>query len=71
MREYSDRVGLALLRMHRENARFADESVDDVEWQEARDRIVGRLQRLRNQDGIETKAAADPISLIGWALARR
>jgi hypothetical protein len=71
MREYSDRVGLALLRMHRENARFADESVDDVEWQEARDRIVGRLQRLRDQDGIETKAAADPISLIGWALARR
>ena len=51
MREYSDRVALGLLRMHRENAKFADESVEDAEWQEARDRIVDRLQQLREQDG--------------------
>ena len=31
MREYSDRVALALLRMHRENAAFADEGGQDAE----------------------------------------
>ena len=49
MRQYSDRVALALLRMHRENASYATESVDDREWQEARERIIERLQRLREQ----------------------
>lgn len=68
MREYSDRVALALLRMHRENARFADESVDDQEWQEARERIVERLQRLREEGEIETKSAVDPVELIASAL---
>ena len=50
MREYSDRVALALLRMHREQAALADEDVDNGEWQEARDRIVARLQRIRERD---------------------
>ena len=53
MREYSDRTALALLRMHRENASFGDESVEETEWQEARDRIVERLSRLREQGEIE------------------
>jgi len=58
MRIYSDRVALALLRMHRDNVKFADETVDDAEWQEARDRIVERLQRLRE---VENKAeVTDP-----------
>jgi hypothetical protein len=59
MREYSDRTALALLRMHRENARFDDESVEDREWQEARERIVERLERLREQGGVETKGVVD------------
>ena len=67
MREYSDRAALALLRMHRENASYADESVDDAEWQEARERIVERLTRIRERDAIETKSA-DVAALIGWAL---
>ena len=50
MREYSDRVALALLRMHRDTAKIADEPIDDVEFEEARERIVARLQRLREQD---------------------
>lgn len=50
MREYNDRTGLALLRMHRENAAIASESLDDAEWQEARDRILARLQRMRERD---------------------
>lgn len=52
MREYSDRVALALLRMHRENASFGDEQVEDAEWEEARERIVERLQRLRDADAV-------------------
>ena len=50
MREYSDRTALALLRMHRESAAIANETVDDGEWQEARDRIVARLERIRERD---------------------
>ncbi len=50
MREYSDRVALALLRMHRDSAKTADEPVDDVEYEEARERIVARLERLRELD---------------------
>jgi hypothetical protein len=69
MREYSDRVALALLRMHRDNATLADENVDDQEWQEARERIVERLQRLRDQGNIETKSA-NVDALIAWALQR-
>jgi len=70
MREYSDRVALALLRMHRDNANYADESVEDAEWQEARERIVERLQRLREQDQIETKGS-NIAALIGWGLHNR
>lgn len=70
MREYSDRVGLALLRMHRENAAFADDRTEDFEIEEARDRIVERLARLRDQDGVETKGI-DVAELIGWALRGR
>ena len=69
MREYSDRVALALLRMHRDTAALADENVDDQEWQEARERIVERLQRLREQDKVETKSA-NVAALIMWALQR-
>jgi hypothetical protein len=72
MREYSDRTALALLRMHRESATIANESVDDGEWQEARDRIVARLQRIRERDEeVETKSAAYPARLIRWGLGRR
>jgi hypothetical protein len=50
MREYSDRVALALLRMHRDTAKTADEPVDDDEFDEARARIVARIERLRERD---------------------
>ena len=50
MREYSDRVGLALLRMHRDSARAADESVDTEDYQEACERIMARLGRLRERE---------------------
>ena len=50
MREYSDRVALALLRMHRDTAKAADGPIDDMEYEEARDRIIARLERLRERD---------------------
>lgn len=50
MRDYSDRVGLALLRMHRDTAKLADEPADETEYEEAKERIVARLERLRERD---------------------
>ena len=74
MREYSDRVGLALLRMHRDNAAAADEQVEADDYQEAIERIVGRLERLREEqeggEAVETKAVIDRVKLIGWGLKR-
>ena len=69
MREYNDRTALALLRMHRESAAIANESVDDGQWQEARDRIVARLARIRERDEqLETKGAVDPVAMIPCGL---
>lgn len=64
MREYSDRVGLALLRMHRDSTGAADESVDAEAYQEACERIMARLERLREREDdappllLETDSAA-------------
>ena len=65
MRQYNDRTALALLRMHRENAAIANETVDDGEWQEARDRIVARLERIRERDQDNgANGAVDPMGSI-------
>jgi hypothetical protein len=58
MREYSDRVALALLRMHRDTARIADEPVEDMEFEEAKERIVARLERLREREEEASRACA-------------
>ncbi|HEU0311401.1 MAG TPA: hypothetical protein VFR36_09310 [Sphingomicrobium sp.] len=71
MREYSDRVGLALLRMHRDSAMLASEAGGHEEYREACDRIIDRLERMKQQGEVETKGAADRIAVIGWALNRR
>jgi len=69
MREYSDRVALALLRMHRETVAIANEGVDQGEFDEARERIVARLQRIRERDeDVETKGVATRLHLIQWGL---
>ena len=50
MREYSDRVALTLLRMHRENAALAQSiNEDDDEYREACERIMERLERLKER----------------------
>ena len=51
MREYSDRVALTLLRMHRENAALAQSiDEDDDEYREACERIMERLERLKERE---------------------
>ena len=71
MREYSDRTELALLRMHRETVASANDGVDQGDWEEARERIIERLQRLREPERIETKSAVDALSLVRWALKQK
>jgi hypothetical protein len=78
MREYSDRVALSLLRLHRENVAEIDSGVDEQEYREACERIIERLSRLRERDqedeaerGLETKGSSDAIGLIEYALRRR
>lgn len=50
MREYPDRIALALLKMHRERVdAHENTSVNDAECEEARERIVARLERIRQR----------------------
>jgi len=77
MREYSDRVALSLLRLHRENVAVTNEGVDDQDYQEACERIIARLERLRERDeeedaerAVETKQAVDRLALMLWGLRR-
>ena len=69
MREYSDRVGLALLRMHRDSAADADEHPEQQEVAEAAERILMRLKRIaaRQAADIETKGPGR-VALIAWVL---
>ena len=59
MREYPDRVALTLLRMHRETAAMADESVDGREHDEACARIISKLGRLKERDATKCLDAPD------------
>ena len=76
MREYSDRVALTLLRMHRETAAMAEESVDGREHEEACERIIAKLGRLKDRDApadagvVETKGAGARLAFIRAALMR-
>ncbi len=77
MREYPDRVALTLLRMHRETAAMAEESVDGREHDEACERIIAKLSRLKERDAgaeeqkeIETKGAGARVAYIRGALKR-
>ena len=73
MRDYPDRVALTLLRMHRESAAMADESIDGREHDEACARIIAKLGRLKDRDAASTDADAAPgaveIKTMGARLA--
>lgn len=72
MRDYCDRTALALLKMHRDSAVAAEEPVDAHEYEEACERIIARLKRLRERDGgeLETKAVMDRLAWIDWGRKR-
>lgn len=72
MRSYSDRLGLTLLKMHRDGAGIAEASeMDQAEQDEIRRRLVSRLDRLKERDdGVGVKGRIDAIVLIRWGLKR-
>lgn len=47
MREYSNQLGLALMKMHRESAVDAAFDVSQGEIEEVRGRLIGKLRRLK------------------------
>jgi hypothetical protein len=54
MREYNDRVALSLLRLHRESVGAIHERASESgDYEEACERILERLQRLREQETSE------------------
>lgn len=75
--EYSDRVGLALLRMHRDTVVEAESEIADAEADEARERIIAKLERLRERElgagTVEVKSSARnrAVAVITWWSARR
>jgi hypothetical protein len=58
MREYSNQLGLALLKMHRETAVEAEFELPPDEMEELRERLVRKLQRLKERDADEGDVAS-------------
>ena len=75
MREYNDRVALALLRHHRDSVGAIEGRQDDEDYQEACERIIEKLARLRERDlggsPLERKGVPDRLRLIALALCAR
>ena len=67
MRDYDNRMALALLRHHRDAVASSETPVADQEIAEARDRIMARIERIRARKGVrvETKGMAARDALLG------
>jgi hypothetical protein len=50
MREYSNQLGIALLKMHRDSAAEAELELQPDEIEEVRERLIRKLQRLKERD---------------------
>ena len=50
MREYSNQLGIALLKMHRDSAAEAEFELPAEEIEEVRERLVRKLVRLKERD---------------------
>lgn len=50
MREYSNQLGIALLKMHRDSAADAEFELPADEIEEVRERLIRKLQRLKQRD---------------------
>ena len=68
MREYSNTLCVALLKRHAETADSAAYEPDDAEANELRERILEKLERIRERDGggppIETKSVAGRLERL-------
>ena len=51
MREYSNQLGVALLKMHRDTATDAEFELPAEEIEEVRERLIRKLQRMKQRDG--------------------
>lgn len=73
IKDYDDRIAIALLKMHRETVGEIERGIDGQEHEEAVERILARLQRMRAQltGECETKRGIDRIELIVVALRLR
>ena len=58
MREYSNSLGLALLKMHRDSASDAEFELPPDEMEELRERLVRKLQRLKERDAEQSDERA-------------
>lgn len=73
MREYSTALAVALLKRHADTADSASYEPAEAELAEIRERILERLERLRQRDGvapIETKSATGRLAVIRAAIAQ-
>ena len=74
IREYSTQLAVALLKKHADAAAEASYEHGEDELKEVRDRILQKLEQVRQRDaarsGIETKGC-DRIGVIRWGLRRR
>lgn len=50
MREYSNQLGIALLKMHRDTATDAEFEMPPDEIEEVRERLIRKLQRMKQRD---------------------
>ena len=50
IREYSNQLGVALLKMHRDTAAEAEFDPPEEEIEEVRERLIRKLQRIRQRD---------------------
>lgn len=57
MREYPNQIAMHLLKMHRDSAAAAINEPDETDVEEVRERLLGKLRRLRKRYQEEDKAA--------------
>jgi len=50
MRDYSNTLGMALLKLHRDSATDAEFELPQDEIEEVRERLIRKLQRMRERD---------------------
>lgn len=59
MREYSNSLGLSLLKMHRDSAVEADTSFEPDDIEALRERLINKLERMQKRDAAKNAAADD------------